>query len=213
MTRPKSSVALKTGRRDLRIIGGLWRSRKIQFLDLPGLRPTPDRVRETVFNWLQLALAGQHVLDVFAGSGAMGFEALSRGAASLTLLERDPNQAACLREQAAKLGAQACEVNCVDSLHWLKSAQAPAAGYGLIFLDPPFHLNLVNEILHGLAQKGWYAQTQWVYVETELGLADLLLPSELQLHRQTKAGLVNAFLFRCSAPESLEVVEPENDTH
>ena len=78
MTRAKTSPAAKTGRRDLRIIGGVWRSRKIQFLDLPGLRPTPDRVRETVFNWLQLALAGQHVLDVFAGSGAMGFEALSR---------------------------------------------------------------------------------------------------------------------------------------
>jgi 16S rRNA (guanine966-N2)-methyltransferase len=212
MTRAKTTALAKTGRRDLRIIGGVWRSRKIQFLDLPGLRPTPDRVRETVFNWLQLALAGQHVLDVFAGSGAMGFEALSRGAASLTLLERDPQQAACLREQAAKLEAASCQVLCVDSVRWLQDAQAPAAGYGLIFLDPPFHLGLVDEILQRLAQKGWFAQTRWVYVETELALTALNVPIELQLHRQTKAGLVNAFLFRCDAPSNPKVVEFEHDT-
>lgn len=212
MTRAKTSPAAKTGRRDLRIIGGVWRSRKIQFLDLPGLRPTPDRVRETVFNWLQLALAGQHVLDVFAGSGAMGFEALSRGAASLTLLERDLQQAACLREQAAKLEAASCQILCVDSLRWLQDAQAPAGGYGLIFLDPPFHLGLVNAILQRIAQKGWLTQTRWVYVETELALTDLNLPTALQLHRQTKAGLVNAFLFRCDALQIQDVIELEHDT-
>jgi len=212
MTRAKMLAGAKTGRRDLRIIGGLWRSRKIQFLDLPGLRPTPDRVRETVFNWLQLALAGQRVLDVFAGSGAMGFEALSRGAAGLTLLERDPQQAACLREQASKLAAQECQVHCVDSVQWIATAPLPAEGYGLIFLDPPFHLNLVNEMLHRLAQRGWLAQANWVYVETELRLTDLVLPATLQLHRQTKAGLVNAFLFRCNSPETPDVVELEDDT-
>lgn len=212
MTRAKKSPAAKTGRRDLRIIGGVWRSRKIQFLDLPGLRPTPDRVRETVFNWLQLALAGQHVLDVFAGSGAMGFEALSRGAASLTLLERDLQQADCLREQAAKLEAASCQILCVDSLRWLQDAQAPAGGYGMIFLDPPFHLELVNDILQRIAQKGWLTQTRWVYVETELALTDLNLPTALQLHRQTKAGLVNAFLFRCDALQIQDVIELEHDT-
>ena len=127
-------------------------------------------------------------------------------------MERDLQQAACLREQAAKLEAASCQILCVDSLRWLQDAQAPAGGYGLIFLDPPFHLGLVNDILQRIAQKGWLTQTRWVYVETELALSDLNLPTALQLHRQTKAGLVNAFLFRCDALQIQDVIELEHDT-
>lgn len=213
MTRAKSPPASKGGRREVRIIGGRWRSRKLQFLDLPGLRPTPDRVRETLFNWLQLELAGVQVLDLFAGSGAMGFEALSRGAASLTLLEQDARQAACLREQAAKLEASACRIVNEDCQRWLRNADLPAGGYGLILLDPPFHQDLPNTILQELHRKGWLAQTGWVYVETEQGLSDLRLPEGLALHRQTRAGLVNAYLFRCEVSASADAVEPEHDTH
>ena len=213
MTRPKQPAASKGGRREVRIIGGRWRSRKLQFLDLPGLRPTPDRVRETLFNWLQLELAGTHVLDLFAGSGAMGFEALSRGAVSLTLLERDAQQAACLREQAAKLEASACQILNQDCQRWLHDASLPAGGYGLILLDPPFHQDLPNKILQELHSKGWLEQTRWVYVETEQGLPDLRLPDCLALHRQTRAGLVNAYLFRCEASAPADAVEPEHDTH
>lgn len=213
MTRAKSAPVSKGGRRELRIIGGRWRSRKLQFLDLPGLRPTPDRVRETLFNWLQLELAGAHVLDLFAGSGAMGFEALSRGAASLTLLERDAQQAACLREQAAKLEASDCRILSMDCQRWLQDAPLPPGGYGLILLDPPFHQDLPNKILTQLQVRGWLLQTRWVYVETEQGLSDLNVPDCLELHRQTKAGLVNAYLFRCESSARTDADEPEHDTH
>ncbi|MES2908868.1 MAG: 16S rRNA (guanine(966)-N(2))-methyltransferase RsmD [Pseudomonadota bacterium] len=213
MTRAKPAPASKGGRRELRIIGGRWRSRKLQFLDLPGLRPTPDRVRETLFNWLQLELAGVHVLDLFAGSGAMGFEALSRGAASLTLLERDAQQAACLREQAIKLEASHCQILSLDCQCWLQDALAPAGGYGLILLDPPFHQDLPSKLLQQLHTKGWLRQTRWVYVETEQALTDLELPDGLALHRQTKAGLVNAYLFRSEPSVPADTDESEHDTH
>ncbi len=183
------------GTRELRIIGGRWRSRRLSFLDLPGLRPTPDRVRETLYNWLQFELPGRHVLDLFAGSGALGFEALSRGAASLTLIERDARQAGCLREIASKLGAEHCLIASADSQRWLRDAVAPEAGYGLILLDPPFHQDLPNKILSQLAEKGWLTPGVWVYVETEQAPETLRLPEGFTLHRQTQAGLVHALLY------------------
>lgn len=183
------------GTRELRIIGGRWRSRRLSFLDLPGLRPTPDRVRETLYNWLQFELPGLHVLDLFAGSGALGFEALSRGAASLTLIERDARQARCLGEIADKLGAEHCRIHAADSQRWLRDAAAPEGGYGLILLDPPFHLDLPNQILAQLSEKGWLTTGVWVYVETEQAPDTLRLPEGFILHRQTQAGLVNALLY------------------
>ena len=183
------------GTRELRIIGGRWRSRRLSFLDLPGLRPTPDRVRETLYNWLQFELPGNHVLDLFAGSGALGFEALSRGAASLTLVERDARQARCLREAAEKLDAESCRIIAADSQHWLRDAVAPDGGYGLILLDPPFHQDLPNQVLARLAEKGWLTTGVWVYVETEQAPETLRLPEGFILHRQTRAGLVHALLY------------------
>lgn len=183
------------GTRELRIIGGRWRSRRLSFLDLPGLRPTPDRVRETLYNWLQFELPGRHVLDLFAGSGALGFEALSRGAASLTLIERDARQARCLREIADTLGAENCQIVATDSQRWLRTAMAPAGGYGLILLDPPFHQDLPNQTLAQLSEKGWLTPGLWVYVETEQAPETLRLPPGFILHRQTQAGLVNALLY------------------
>lgn len=180
---------------ELRIIGGRWRSRRIQFIGIPGLRPTPDRIRETLYNWLQFAVSGRHVLDLFAGSGALGFEALSRGALSLTLLESDQQQARCLREQAEKLGAENCQVLALDSLRWLAQAEAPISGYGLILLDPPFHQNLPNKLLVQLANKGWLRKDTWLYIETELLPEALHVPAGVRLHRQAQAGLVQALLF------------------
>lgn len=197
MTRRRVPAATAPGgTRELRIIAGRWRSRRLTFLDLPGLRPTPDRVRETLYNWLQFELAGRHVLDLFAGSGALGFEALSRGAASLTLLERDARQAAQLRTVATTLAAEGCQVITADSLAWLASAAAPAGGYGLILLDPPFHQGLPAQALAGLAARGWLQPGVWVYVETEQDPATLTLPASLTLHRETRAGLVRSLLFR-----------------
>jgi 16S rRNA (guanine966-N2)-methyltransferase len=121
----------------VRIIGGVWRSRMIPFPDLTGLRPTPDRVRETLFNWLGQDLTGKCCLDLFAGSGALGFEALSRGAASVTMVERSPRACRALQDNAALLGAWDLNVVCGDALEFLAGLPA-STRYDVVFLDPPF---------------------------------------------------------------------------
>ena len=119
----------------VRIIGGSWRSRVVTFPDVPGLRPTPDRVRETLFNWLGHDLTGRRCLDLYAGSGALGFEALSRGAGSVTMVERSPRAWRALRDNAALLGASGLNLVRCDALEFLAHG---AAQFDVIFLDPPF---------------------------------------------------------------------------
>lgn len=184
----------KGGQRELRIIAGRWRSRRVRFLDVPGLRPTPDRVRETLYNWLQLEITRCHVLDLFAGSGALSFEAASRGAEHVTLIEKDPQQAQCLRENLTLLGAENCQLVCADSLQWL--TKPARKSYDLVLLDPPFHLGLVAQVIDGLMQQAWLKPNAWVYIETELSPEQLALPEQFALHRQTRAGLVHALLYR-----------------
>ena len=128
----------------VRIIGGEWRSRILTFPTEAGLRPTTDRVRETLFNWLGQTLEGKVCLDLFAGSGALGFEACSRGAKRVTLVERNPKVVAALRENAGKLGALQADVVCRDALAWLR---AEAGVYDVIFLDPPFQAGLLEKLL------------------------------------------------------------------
>jgi 16S rRNA (guanine966-N2)-methyltransferase len=141
----------------VRIIGGVWRSRMIPFPDLPGLRPTPDRVRETLFNWLGQDLTGRHCLDLYAGSGALGFEALSRGAASVTMVERAARAWRGLRDNAALLGARGLNIVCGDALEFL--AHTPVSpGFDVVFLDPPFGEGIAEELwprlLERLSDKG-----------------------------------------------------------
>jgi 16S rRNA (guanine966-N2)-methyltransferase len=119
----------------VRIIGGAWRSRRIEFPDAQGLRPTPDRVRETLFNWLGQALDGKSCLDLFAGSGALGFEALSRGARHVTLVEKNKPVADALRRAAGKLEAVNLTIVCADALDYLAQCRAQ---FDLVFLDPPY---------------------------------------------------------------------------
>jgi len=122
--------------REVRIIGGLWKRSKLPVVDRPGLRPTPDRVRETLFNWLGQTLDGWRCLDAFAGSGALGFEAASRGAAEVVLLERDPALVAQLSASKARLGAEAVQIERGDALQWM--GRAPPDAFELVLLDPPF---------------------------------------------------------------------------
>ena len=124
----------------VRIIGGTLRGSKLPVPDMPGLRPSGDRARETLFNWLQHEVAGKRVLDLFAGSGALGFEAASRGAAEVVLLERDGLLAQSLRDSARRLKADAVRVEYADAMTWL--ARAPEGRFDLAFLDPPFQANL-----------------------------------------------------------------------
>lgn len=197
MKKPASGAG--AGSNQVRIIGGRWRSRRIRFADAAGLRPTPDRVRETLFNWLQFELSGAHCLDAFAGSGALSFEALSRGAASVVMIERDAVQLRCLQDAASSLQAEHCHILSGDSRSRLEKGLGdlqPAAGFDVVFLDPPYHQGLVAPLCALLVQQRSLRGGSVVYIESELDWAGLGLPAGFELYRQTRAGLVNAFLTR-----------------
>ena len=134
----------------VRIIGGQWRRRSLHFPDLPGLRPTPDRVRETLFNWLGQRLDGQRCLDLFAGSGALGFEAASRGACEVVMVERDGQAMAALRKNREVLGADRVELVAADGLAWLAGERGQ---FDVVFLDPPFQAGLLATALAGAATR------------------------------------------------------------
>lgn len=163
---------------------------------VPGLRPTPQRLRQTLFDWLAPVIAGAHVLDAFAGTGALGIEALSRGAASATFFERDPEQARAVRCDLARLH-QAGEVRCTDALRAL--AQAAAARFDITFVDPPFGAAAWQHAASLLDANGWLAEQAWVYVEA--GKDDAWTPpARWRIHRQRETGAVRGTLFRIGAP-------------
>lgn len=169
----------------VRVIAGQWRGRKLTVPDRPGLRPTPDRVRETVFNWLQPQLAGARVLDLFAGSGALGVEALSRGAASALLVERDGAAQSALR-RVLNDWVQGAELFAGD---WRTALQAHTGPFDLIFLDPPFGQDLLVEVLDVLfSGEHVHADTQ-IYLEAESGLVlSERVPTGWHLRREGRAG-------------------------
>lgn len=178
----------------VRIIAGTLRGSKLPVPDRPGLRPTSDRVRETLFNWLQPALRGARVLDLFAGTGALGFEAASRGAAEVVLVERDPGLAAGLREQAARLKVAGLRVEASDALAWL--ARTPAGAFDLVFLDPPFEAGLWQAAAAALSP--WLAPGSLIYVETPRNVSPNLPPG-WQLHRSGQTRDVEFALYRTAA--------------
>lgn len=186
----------------LRIVGGRWRSRRVRFVDADGLRPTPDRVRETLFNWLQFELPGAHCLDAYAGSGALGLEALSRGAASVVMIERHADQHRALLAAAAELGADGARILHGDANRLLDTAPdwRPPRGFEVVFLDPPYGKGLVSTTLQVLLQRDWLAPGALLYIESELDWDGLALPAAIRQRRSTRAGLVNAFL-ACYEPE------------
>lgn len=145
----------------VRIIGGRWRGSRLDVPAIEGLRPSSDRVRETLFNWLQGRIAGARCLDLFAGSGALGFEAASRGAARVVLVERDPRVVQVLRDGAERLGAAQLSVQAADALSWLE--QPPAMRFDLVFFDPPFAAGLLQPALDRLGP--WLEPDAWVYIE------------------------------------------------
>jgi 16S rRNA (guanine966-N2)-methyltransferase len=148
----------------LRIIGGRWRGRKLVVTDRPGLRPTGDRARETLFNWLQDRTAGAAALDLFAGTGALGLEAASRGAATVVFVERDAALAAALKAIGRDWpDTGALEIVCTDGLRWLDDAEGP---FDLAFVDPPFRAHAHDRALAGLARPGLLAADARVYVES-----------------------------------------------
>jgi 16S rRNA (guanine966-N2)-methyltransferase len=169
----------------IRITGGEWRSRLIQVIDGPGLRPTPDRVRETLFNWLGQELTGLACLDLFAGSGILGFEAASRGAASVTMVERDQRAFVALRQNALTLADKRLELLRSDALEFAALASRQGRRFDLVFLDPPYRqawLDRLWPVLPGIAEHG-----ARLYVEAE---NELVPPAPWRVIRQGKAGQV-----------------------
>ena len=150
----------------IRIIGGRWRGRKMLVVEAPGLRPTPDRVRETLFNWLQSYIVEARCLDLFAGTGALGIEALSRGAQFVTFCEKNHRAASQLHKQLEVLEAKAdAEIFCIDANAWIqKPAKKP---YDIIFCDPPFRESWALDHLNALIKQGFVHENSLVYLETE----------------------------------------------
>ncbi len=184
--------ARNTAPGSVRIIGGRWRGTRLLVADRQGLRPTPDRVRETLFNWLMPVLPGARVLDLFAGSGALGLESLSRGAAHATLLESDPVLAAALRDVAGRLeGGQAASVVQADALDWL--AVQPQGAFDIAFVDPPFAAELWDKVLALLLPK--LRGGAWLYLETPAEWTPAL-PPHWALHREGRTRQVRYALYR-----------------
>lgn len=178
---------------EVRLIGGQWRRSKLPVASRPGLRPTPDRVRETLFNWLGQDLSGWRVLDAFAGSGALGFEAASRGAAEVRLLESDSSLVASLLASRDRLGAATLQVERADAIAWMTRA-APGS-FDLVLLDPPFDAGLAVPALQQAAR----LVGAGAYVYLEGGEPLQAWPAGLHPHRSLKAGAVHAQLFRHEA--------------
>ena len=177
----------------LRIIGGQWRSRVIVFDDAPGLRPTPARVRETLFNWLQADVEGSNCLDLFAGSGALGFEAASRGAKKVIQVENNLKTCQKLKENASTLKAQQIEVVHADVQSYLQNC---SDRFDLIFLDPPFTQSWVSPVCQQIDSAGLLAPYGKIYIETERNLKLDKLPDTWQLLRHKVAGDVGYNLYQ-----------------
>ena len=184
-------------RNQVRIGGGLWRGRKLDFPAVAGLRPTPDRVRETLFNWLAPVTPGCRCLDLYAGSGALGFEAASRGAAEVVLVERDAHVAKSLRDNQQRLEATQIQIVQADALQFLKGTPRP---FDVVLIDPPFGQGLLEAALAAFAQGGWLAPSAWIYLEAERALTSealsALLPEGFELYRSKVAGQVGYHLAR-----------------
>lgn len=177
----RASPSRANGR--LRLIGGDYRRRKLPVLERPGLRPTPDRIRETLFNWLAFELAGAHVLDLYAGTGALGLEALSRGAAQALFVETESDVAASLSTNIDTLGANG-HVQRQPAMAFLAG---PVTPFDIVFLDPPFRQGHAVDACQALEEHGWLSEEALIYLEIEHE-CEPRVPANWQLHREVRAG-------------------------
>jgi 16S rRNA (guanine966-N2)-methyltransferase len=185
--------------REVRIIGGQWKRSKLPVADAPGLRPTPDRVRETLFNWLGQDLSGWRCLDAFAGSGALGFEAASRGASQVLLLERERRLARSLIETKERLKADTVQVENADALAWM--ARCAAASFELVFIDPPFDSETIVPALDAALRV--VVEGGYIYLEAAHALPPHAAEERgLRVHRQSRAGAVHFHLLQRTATVS-----------
>lgn len=191
--RPQGALLTKPAPNEVRVIGGQWRRSRLPVADKPGLRPTPDRVRETLFNWLGQDLSGWRCLDAFAGSGALGIEAASRGAAEVVLLERDRELVRSLTQTWTRLKATTVSVEAADALAWM--ARCEPRRFELVFIDPPFDAQLFDPALRAAAPL--VVDDGWLYLEADRAFsADEVAALGLRLHRQARAGAVHFHLLQ-----------------
>lgn len=184
----------RRGAGSVRIIGGRWRGTRLPVAAVAGLRPSADRVRETLFNWLMPALPGARVLDVYAGTGALGLEALSRGAAAATLVERDAGLVASLRATAQRLpGGDAAEIVQADALAWMRQAAVEGRRYDIAFLDPPFAAGLWAPAIDALLPL--LEHDAWLHVEAGKGSMPAP-PAGWRVHRHGHTREVDYQLWR-----------------
>jgi 16S rRNA (guanine966-N2)-methyltransferase len=184
---------------EVRVIGGSLRGRKLRFPVVPGLRPTPDRVRETVFNWLQPVVHGARCLDLFAGSGALGVEALSRGASRVVFIEPQAAARAALQASLAQFGVAGAETPGGSAQEYLRQGQGP---FDVVFVDPPFDQQLQQAVIEGLAAGRLLAPGALVHVEQPRTAAPPQLPPGWVIHRQGAAGEVGYYLLRSPNTDS-----------
>lgn len=176
----------------LRIIGGSLRGSRIDVPDSPGLRPTPDRVRETLFNWLAPVIDGARCLDLFAGTGALGIEAWSRGSGAVDFIERDARLVTALRNDLIRLRVTDATVHATDALAFLHNT---AHACDIVFIDPPFAADLWTTTAQALDARGWLKPDAWIYVEAP-SEARPILPEHWRLHREARAGDVGFALYQ-----------------
>jgi len=181
----------------VRIIGGQWRSRKLNVPEAPGLRPTPDRVRETLFNWLAPYIQGARVLDAFTGSGALFLEAMSRGASTGLALDSNSDAIDNLRSNLALLQCDNAEVVRVDALQYLSASSEQ--GFDIVLLDPPFHQDLLLNTCELLETNLWLNPRAWIYTESEQAPSTLGVPNTWRLHREKHTGQVHYALWQTLA--------------
>ena len=190
MPKRKKSNQSRSGR--LRIVAGNWRSRLLDIADVPGLRPTSERIRETLFNWLAPRIEGARCLDLFAGTGALGLEALSRGAKSTVFVENSPRAVAALAGNIKLLGATGATVKNMSALQYLRTD--PGEKFDLVFLDPPFDADLMDELCRLLEESNALADPCLVYIEQHRTAADVSMPQGWAIVKNKTAGNVRYML-------------------
>ncbi len=181
----------------VRIVAGKWRSRLLDIADVPGLRPTSERIRETLFNWLAPVIQGARCLDIFAGTGALGLEALSRGAAEVVFVEKSPVAAATLREHIAMLNASEAAVNETDASDYLR--RAPLGEFDIVFLDPPFAADVHEDLCRLLVEEQVLSKNAWIYLEEDRAKPAAVIPKGWQIMKTGLAGNVRYSLVQASA--------------
>ncbi|KKD61519.1 16S rRNA methyltransferase [Grimontia sp. AD028] len=202
---PKNTANRNTGRGNasaanagggsgfVRIIAGKWRGRKLPVKNVEGLRPTTDRVKETVFNWLAADLYEARCLDVFAGSGGLGLEALSRQAEQVTLLELDKGAATQISQNLNTLKADNATVHNTDALSYLSNKGQP---FDVVFIDPPFRKDLLSDVISKLEQNGWLSHNALIYIEAEKELGQPVVPTHWDMIKEKHAGQVSFRLYQ-----------------